>query len=83
VWCPEHGEDRGDVGCIHARSAEAAAEQWAEDDDCASHEYSIANGHPVVVHVAAVGSDEVAQCRVTGEVVPQYDALVLGNEHDG
>lgn len=78
VWCPvERGENEADAKTIFAFDAEAAAEEWAEQDDRYSAEYGIVGGSSVVVHVQAVDSDEVTRWSVSGESVPSYSASEL------
>ena len=51
AWCPENGDTESDAREVIGYDAENAAENWAEEDDSDSAEYSIANGVRVVVNV--------------------------------
>lgn len=66
--------DAADAAKYHAIDHEAAAEQYAEDDDSASAECAIISGNPARVMVRRSGEDEWHPYTVSGEAVPRYDA---------
>ncbi len=74
VWCPDMGSEREDAYEIKAVDAESAAQEWAEEEDSYSAEYSIVSGRETpVVHVAEI--NKPAQIFVvSGEAVPAYYA---------
>jgi hypothetical protein len=83
VWCPEQGETADDGRAFDAFDAEEAAEQWAEQDDWSSAEYSIVGQRSTpIVHVQGPSGD-VQRFRVSGEAVPSYSAEHLEDADPG
>lgn len=74
VWCEEQGDTEDDARDVHALTHEDAAEEWAEQSDLDSAEYSIVKGGDVTVHVRRVGEDSHKTFVVSGEAVPSYSA---------
>lgn len=73
VWCPDQGEDGPDDGRdIRAVDAAAAVEEWAEQDDINSADYSIVGGATERLHVQ--DGDDVLTFDVTGRAEPVYTA---------
>lgn len=77
IWEVEEG-DEGEEGREYAdkmygRDAGEAVERWAQQED-ARGDYDIVGGSPATVHVAEVGSAEVATWVVEGRSVPEYTA---------
>jgi len=77
VWCPDMGAEREDAWEIEAYSAEAAAAQWAEEEDSYSAEYSIVSGRETPVVYVAEGDGPAQAFRVNGEAVPTYYARAI------
>jgi len=77
VWCPDMGAEREDASEIEAHDAESAAQEWAEEEDCYSAEYSIVSGRETPVVCVAEGDGPEQQFRVSGEAVPQYYATAI------
>ena len=74
VWCPDDGNTEEGGKTFRARSASAAAEQWAEWSDRHSADYNIVKGCDAVVHVRSEDGGETFAFSVTGETVPLYSA---------
>lgn len=74
VWCPDMGSEREDACVIEAHDAESAAQEWAEEEDCNSAEYSIVSGREEPTVCVAEGDGPEQQFRVSGEAVPHYYA---------
>ena len=73
LWRPDYGETEDDARRIHASSASAAAEQWAERNDADSAEYGIVGGSDATVCVRCPDG-KTRTYIVSGEAVPQYHA---------
>ena len=74
VWVEERGDERGDLSPVHGSDAQDAVERWAKQDDAGGDYDIIAGGSLDRVHVAPVGSDEVAVWAVYAELVLTYTA---------
>jgi hypothetical protein len=74
VFNPDHHEDWEEASRIHANSPQAAAEKWAEQDDCESAEYSIVAGTDAAVQVRRLDEPDTDPVWwvVSGESVPEY-----------
>lgn len=77
VWCPDMGAEREDACEIEAYDAASAAEEWAEDEDRNSAEYSIVGGRETPVVCVAEGDGPEQEFRVSGEAVPAYYARAI------
>jgi len=74
VWDEETG-DQFVAQTVEAFDHEAAAEEWARQDDWGSAEYGIVSGrHTPVVCVRQVGTEDVRRFSVRGEAEPVYYA---------
>jgi hypothetical protein len=73
VWRDE--ETRDDARTVDGIDHEDAAEEWAQEEDWSSAEYSIVsqNDEPIVC-VSLVDDDDVRRFKVRGEAVPSYSA---------
>ena len=78
VFTEDRHEDWDEADRVYATGAEQAAEKWAEEDDCASAEYSIVAGTDAAVQVRRLDEPDADPVWwvVCGESVPTYH----GNE---
>ena len=74
VWPVESSREFASV--FYGIGAVDAAREWARAWDMQSR-YEIAVGKPAVVYVAQVRSSRVRRVRVTGTLVPSYDATEI------
>lgn len=74
VWNTDQGGTEEFASHVYARSAEGAAELWAEQDDSTSADYLIVKGLVVIVNVKKDPDGPIERFTVTGETVPHYYA---------
>ena len=80
VWSPDHGSTEDDAREIEAHVAWDAAQQWADNDDSESADYSIVRGNNAKVCVR--DGDRVRTFDVSGETVAQYTAREIDGASD-
>lgn len=74
VWCPDRGETQDDALVLVDIAPEYAVEEWAEQDDRDSAEYSICRGNEETVCVLELDTTNIRKFLVSGEAVPSYSA---------
>ena len=74
VWQSENGETVEDAVVVMAADEQSAAEQWADEDDFESNEYTIASGVPATIMIRDPMASEATEWIVSGELVRRYTA---------
>lgn len=73
----EYNQEECDAREVHAYSADAAAEKYAEDYDSDSGEYSIVSGRAESVCVVKDRAGKILRFALSGESVPRYSATEI------